>query len=116
MATEAKKSRREIDPASIRAVNKILETPKPAKIEQATIHPDRAATKKPSVIRPIQNKPKEMVPPGELSGEAADTIAKLNELLEAGNGEELGDLIFDVECDDELAAQIDIQWYTEKCP
>ena len=93
-----------------------MEKPKPVKIEQASIHSDRAVNKKPSVIRPIQTKPKEMVPPGELSNEAVKTIAMLNELLEAGNGEELGDLIFDVECDDELAAQIDIQWYTEKCP
>ena len=85
-----------------------MKTPKPAKIELASIHPNRAANKKPSVTRPIQNKPKEMVPPGKLSGEAADTIAKLNELLEAGDGEKLGDLIFEVECDDELVSQIDI--------
>lgn len=109
---EAKKPKRDIDPVSIRAVNKILETP----AEKAAIHPDRMANKKPKVIRTTTNKPKEMVPPGELSEEAAETIAKLNELLEAGKGAELSDLIFDVECEDELLAQIDIQWYTDKCP
>lgn len=57
----------------------------------------------------------QMVPPSELTDEAKEIIGKLNELLRAKKYQELADMIFDIEMEDELSAQIDIEWYTEKC-
>ena len=38
-------------------------------------------------------------------------IRKLDVQLAAKEYEKLADLLFDIEMDDELAAQIDIEWY-----
>ena len=63
----------------------------------------------------IAREPMQMVPPNELTEEAREIIGKLDELLRVKNYPDLADMIFDIEMEDELSAQIDIEWYTEKC-
>ena len=83
-----------IDQASIKVVNKIL-------LESSV--KEKPAAKK---VEPkqIASKPKEMVPPSELTEEARSTIDLLNQHLSAKEFEKLGELIFDVEMEDELSA------------
>lgn len=98
---EEPEPKRAIDQASIKVVNKILEKKLPAQ------------EKPKSIIKKVAAEPKEMVPANALTDEARATIDRLNEHLSAKEFEKLGELIFDVEMDDELCEQVDIEWYIE---
>lgn len=56
-----------------------------------------------------------MVPPSALSSEAREMIMELNECLGQGDYTRLADLVFDLECDDNLQSQIDFEWYEAQC-
>ena len=52
-----------------------------------------------------------MCPESELSPLAKEWIIRLNEALEQKDGVLLSELVFDCECEDGLALQIDLKWY-----
>ena len=46
-----------------------------------------------------------------LTPEASDFLARLNTALNSGNSDDLCDIVFDAEQIEEVAHQIDLQWY-----
>ena len=49
-----------------------------------------------------------------ISPYAQSVIQNLNKALADGDFNELGDILFDCECDESLSSQIDIAWYQAK--
>lgn len=42
-------------------------------------------------------------------------IKKLQDCIARADHIEMSDILFDIECDDELEAFIDLEWYEDKC-
>mgnify|MGYP000347883160 CR=1 FL=1 len=63
------------------------------------------------IVATISAAPRDMVPPSGLSSEAKKMIASLKDCLTNKDHIEMSDLLFDIECDDDLADQIDVDWY-----
>jgi len=41
-------------------------------------------------------------------------VNRLTQALNQGDGNELADIVFDAEQEDEIAAQIDLEWYEQQ--
>ena len=63
----------------------------------------------------LGNAPREMVPPNALSSEAREMIMQLNECLGQGDYDHLAELVFELDCNDNLIGQIDFEWYEAQC-
>ena len=49
-----------------------------------------------------------------LCPQAQEFVALLTAAFNSGNGDELADIVFDAEQEDEVAAQIDLEWYEQQ--
>jgi len=49
-----------------------------------------------------------------LCPQAQDFVNRLTQALNQGDGNELADIVFDAEQEDEIAAQIDLEWYEQQ--
>ena len=85
--------------------NSVLGTPE--KILSASPAPLDAPVKKvlPSAPKTLTDSP---------CPQAQEFISLLTAALNSGDGNELADIVFDAEQEDEVAAQIDLEWYEQQ--
>ena len=60
----------------------------------------------------VPSAPKKLV--DSLCPLAQEFMTRLNQALEQKDGNELSEIVFDAELEDEVAAQIDLEWYEQQ--
>ena len=56
-----------------------------------------------------------MIAASQLSSQAKSLLKKLQGCIDSQDHAEMSDILFDIECDDDLSAQIDLEWFEAKC-